>query len=150
MKGYILAVAGAILLSAIVSVIAPSGKMGKFVKGAAKLLVLLSLLAPILSIAKGELALPVSDVGMDGEYLAKCAQMLAEQDERDIEQMLVSRFSVEGRALVVRTAEAGFPVEKLEVKITDFGIIGQEGHIYTMSRIEETLEKQYGCAAEVS
>ena len=49
MKAYILAIAGAVLLSAVVAVIAPSGKMGKFVRGITKLFILLVMLSPLVS-----------------------------------------------------------------------------------------------------
>ena len=37
MKAYILSIAGVVLLSAVITIIAPSGKMGKFLRGAVKL-----------------------------------------------------------------------------------------------------------------
>ena len=48
MKAYILSIAGAVLLSAVITIISPSGKMGKFIKGTSKLLILVIMLAPVI------------------------------------------------------------------------------------------------------
>ena len=40
MKAYILSIAGVVLLAAVITIIAPGGKMGKFLKGAVKLVIL--------------------------------------------------------------------------------------------------------------
>ena len=59
-------------------------------------------------------------------------------------------YGVTARAQVERRAEAGFAYEKIYVEILDFGIIGQDEHIYMTEQIESALEERYGCAAEVS
>lgn len=151
MKGYILSLAGIVLLSAVITVILPSGKMGKFIKGAMKLFTLVVLVSPF--VKDWDKSIPLyteKSINMDEEYLSSCATTLAEEDERAIREALVQSFSVEAEVEVERKAEAKFPLEKISVKITDFGIIGQDEHIYILSRIEEELSKKYGCETEVT
>ena len=81
MTGYILSIAGVVLLSALVAMIAPSGKMGEFLKGVTKLVTLFILLAPIGKLAAGdEFIFSVGKIETDEAYLAYCAQELSAQD----------------------------------------------------------------------
>ncbi|MDE7296295.1 MAG: stage III sporulation protein AF [Clostridia bacterium] len=151
MKEYILSVAGIILLSAVITVILPSGKMGKFIKGAMKLFTLVVLVSPFVkNWDKGTSFYPEANVSMDGQYLSHCAATLAEADEKAITQELSQTYSVTAEVEVERRAEAKFPLEKISVKITDFGIIGQDEHIHIMNLIQENVTQQYGCETEVS
>lgn len=85
MTGYILSIAGVVLLSALVAMIAPSGKMGEFLKGVTKLVTLFILLAPIGKLAAGdEFIFSVGKIETDEAYLAYCAQELSAQDEAEI------------------------------------------------------------------
>ncbi len=151
MKEYILSVAGIVLLSAVITVILPSGKMGKFIKGAMKLFTLVVLVSPFVkNFDKSATLYSEATVPMDGEYLSYCAATLAKADEKAIAQELSQTFSVAAEVEVERRAETKFPLEKISVKITDFGIIGQDEHIHIMNLIQENVTKQYGCMTEVS
>ena len=46
MKAYVLSIAGIVLVIAAVTIISPSGKMGKFIKGAGRLFILAVMVAP--------------------------------------------------------------------------------------------------------
>ncbi len=152
MKGYILSVAGAVLLAAAVAVICPSGKMGKFVRGMAKLAVFAVMLSPLLSLAgKGELFRPFSaNIGSDEGYYRSCADLLEKADGEAVAAYLEEEFGVKAEVCTERAAREGFPLLKISVKITDGGIIGQDGHINRMTRIKEALEEKYACPAEVT
>lgn len=151
MKEYVLAIAGVVLLSAVVAVIAPSGKMGKFIKGAMRLVVLVVLISPFANwVGGGELTLPVASVGEDTEYLRYCADLLAEKDEDEIKKYVYEEFSVTVEAEVKRQTDAKFTYEKIFVKISDFGIFGQDERIDIMSRIQKALQAEYGCETEVA
>ena len=89
MSGYILSVAGVILISAVISVIAPSGQMGKFVKSMTRLFIFVVLIAPFVRFAKDpEAFLPSAQFDTDEHYLATYSDMLSRSDEREIAAML--------------------------------------------------------------
>ncbi|MDE6676829.1 MAG: hypothetical protein K2K12_03860 [Clostridia bacterium] len=79
-----------------------------------------------------------------------CAERLSEEDEKEIESFLKDEFGVDAEIQVKRKTDAKFSYQKISVKIFDFGIIGQDEHIDTMSRIQETLQAKYGCLTEVA
>ncbi len=151
MKAYILSIAGAVLLSAVITVIAPGGRMGKFLRGAVNLVILVVMAAPLTALFRGEgEMLGAGSIAYDEGYLAYCAETLSAEDEAALCVFLQEEYGVTARAQVVRRAEAGFAYEKIYVEILDFGIIGQDEHIYMTEQIESALEECYGCAAEVS
>lgn len=151
MKEYILSVAGIVLLSAVITVILPGGKMGKFIKGAMKLFTLAVLVSPFVKhFETGTIAMPEENIQLNMEYLTHCAATLAEADERAIAEELSQTYSVTAEVKVERRAEAQFPLEKILVKITDFGINGQDEHIHIMSLIQENVTNRYGCQTEVT
>ena len=151
MQAYVLSIAGAVLISAIITVVAPEGKMGKFVKGMTKLLIIVVLVTPFVSwLSGGEISFASEEVGTDENYLTQCARMLSEEDERQIAARLKEEFSVTAAAQVTRRADATFSHEKIVVKILDFGISGQGEHIDILERVQAFLEEKYGCKAEVS
>lgn len=151
MKTYILAIVGVVLLSAVITIIAPSGKMGKFLKGATKLAILFVMLLPLRSLLSGD-ALTVSggDMALDQNYLEHCANELAEEDAASIVVHLEEEYGVTTAVRVDRNADATFSYEKIVVRISDFGISDEDEHIYMIEKIEAALEAYFGCDAEVS
>ena len=151
MKAYILSIAGVVLLAAVITIIAPGGKMGKFLKGAVKLVILFVMVSPLASIfSEGKFAFETAQIGIDEDYLAHCAELLAEEDEAAIIGYLSEEYGVTAEAQVSRRADGEFSYEKILIKITDFGIIGQDEHIHIIEEIEKKLETRYGCDAEVT
>lgn len=151
MKEYILSVAGIVLLSAALTVILPGGKMGKFIKGAMRLFTLVVLVSPFVGDwGKNTFVYTEKNVELDNDYLSYCAETLAEEDEKTIEHEISEKFSVSAKVTVQRSGEACFPLEKISVKIVDFGIIGQDEHIHIMNMIREAVTEKYGCEAEIS
>lgn len=147
MKAYVLSVAGAVLISAVLTIISPAGKMGKFVKGMTKLFILLILLSPLISAFRGGLS-SAADVGTDKGYLYYCEEVMKREDAENISGLLFREFGITAEVATRRTAGELTP-EKINVKITDFGIIGQDGHIDTMKRVQAYLADRYGCEVEV-
>ena len=151
MQTYILSIVGAVLISAVITIIAPSGKMGKFVKGAMKLFTLIVLITPFVSwFQSGELSLSAGVLKEDDGYFAACAEMLAKRDEEAISAAVREEFGLETTAEVVRKADATFAREKITVKISDFGIYGQGEHTHIIDRVQAFLVERYGDIAEVS
>ncbi len=152
MKAYVLSVAGIVLIIAAVSIVSPNGKMGKFVKGIGKLFILVVMVTPFVSFFanKGDSVFTTVKIATDEEYLDRCVQLLREEDERDISAFLNDRYQIKGSVAVTRGESSGFPREKIEVKIIDFGIIGQGGNINKTEDVRKALEERYGCKAVVS
>lgn len=150
MKAYILTVAGAALLSAVIAILIPGGRMGKFVKGMSRLLVLSIVVTPLIALfTKGEFAFPETDVALDEDYLFSCASMLEEEDEERAEKLLSEQFSLSCEARMERVLGDGFPRKKITVKITDPCIFGQDEHIDMTSKLKRALEEAFCCTAEV-
>ncbi len=152
MKGYILSIAGIILISAVVTIVAPSGKMGKFIKGTAGLFILIVMVSPVAGWLKNgtkELA-PGATAEVDGDYLGRCAAMLEERDEAAIAAYISEEFGCTAQVDVERSAEELFSPEKITVKLPADGINGDEARIHIMTRIRETLSARYGCEVEIS
>ncbi len=153
MKAYILGIAGAVLLSAVVSVIAPNGQMGKFVKGGMKLVVLIVLVSPFITFfIKGEIPFLSEDktISADTVYLETCEKLIKERDEAAIVTLLKEEYGV-GAEVRVEYSDKNFAArKKISVKIKDFGIYAEDEHIDIMKKITAALREQYGCDAEVS
>ncbi len=153
MHAYILSIAGVVLLSAVVSVVAPGGKTGAFIKGMMRLVTFVVMVAPIGTFfvredptAEDDTKQPQTDIA----YLERCADLLAEADERIIAAALSDEYGVTAEVEVQRNADSAFSYKMIHVNILDFGIIGADEHIYMISRIEEALTTYYRCDAEVA
>ena len=116
MSGYILAVAGAVLLSAALSVILPGGKMGAFLKGMSRLVVFAVLAAPLVSLVtkRDGLTFQSAEIGEDSGYLTECARLLSERDEAEISSFLQEEYSLTAAASVTREPSGAFRLQKSE------------------------------------
>lgn len=153
METYILALAGVIILSAVVACIAPSGKMGKFIGGMTKLLPLVVMIAPLIGLVKGDglaLSEAAGSVESDAGYFAACAARLESADEAEISAYLGEKFSVSAQVESVRGAEPPFRREKIKILVAPDGINGEDERIHILTRIREAVEADFGCDAEVS
>ncbi len=151
MRAYILAIIGIVLLAAAVTLIAPSGKMGKFLKGATRLCILFVMLMPVRALLAGEAPVAVTqEMQTDEDYLAFCAKELAEGDAAAIVLTLEEEYGVTAAVRVVRNADATFSYQKIDVRILDFGISQEEEHIYMMESIREALAAHYGCETVIA
>lgn len=149
MKGYVLSVAGVVLISAVISIIAPSGKMGKFVKSISRLFIFVVLISPFVRFAKEpETFFPSTEMREDDVFLRKYAMKLSEADEAEISAWMTEEYGVESFVLVSRSSD-DFSYQKIVVRVTDFGINGEESHIDIMSAARERLLERYGCDVEV-
>lgn len=150
MKGYILTIAGVVLFSAVITILAPNGKMGVFLKGMSKLVVLCALVAPIAQFFSGGTTVPEGNLpAVDTSYLAFCADQCAKEDEETIEKYLYEEYGAETDVVVWRNADATFSYEKISVEILNAGIFDLDEHIHISEEIERELETLYGCTAEV-
>ena len=151
MKAYILSIAGIVLVIAALTIIAPSGKMGKFIKGAGRLFIIVVMVAPFVSFftEKDHSLFETEDIAIDSSYLESCAKMLEDDDEIEITAYLSDELFIRAEVKVSRSVRTGFPREKIAVKIIEMGINGQVGHIDRAEDVRAALEERYGCEAVV-
>lgn len=150
MKGYILAVAGAVLLSAAFTVLLPQGKTGKFLKGMLRLVVVAVAVAPFVSLlSEKEFSFRQDLPGSDAGYLAACAQMISGREEKELALFLEREFSVEAETEVRRGTEEGFPLQKVKIIVRADGIFGEEAHIDMAERIGRAAAEELGCGGEI-
>lgn len=150
MKAYILSLAGVILISAVISVIAPAGKMGGFVKGMTRLFIFVVLISPFVRFVKSpETFLTGAEIETDDGYLRTYSSMLSRSDEETITSWLEETYGVTAETKVSRSFD-DFSYEKITVRVVDFGINEVETHIDILSAIGEKLHGRYGCEVEVS
>lgn len=150
MKGYVLSIAGAVLFSAVFSILSPEGRMGKFVRGMTKLFLIVVLVSPFVNFfGGGEFGFKTQALSTDTEYLKSCADIMERDDAVAIAGLLKEHFGVEADVETERD-ERDLSLKKILVKITDGGIIGQDGHIDIVTDIQAFLRERFGCEAEVS
>ena len=151
MRAYVLSIAGIVLVIAAISIIAPNGKMGKFIKGTGRLFILVVMVAPFATLfgEKRENFFQSEDIATDSGYLLRCVEILCEEDEKEISAYLSEEFCITAQVQVFRSEKSGFPREKIEAKILDSGINGQGGHIDNAEDVRRALEERYDCEAVV-
>lgn len=150
MQAYILSVAGAVLLSAVVSLILPEGKLSPLIRGMTKLITLVLLVSPLISLLRGEVLFSEGKtVAADESFLLSCTQRVEENDEQAIAAWLEEEFGISALSEVQLETDGSYSAKAVTVRITDFGIYEEEEHIDISLRIEEKLESLFGCPVEV-
>lgn len=152
MKEYILSIAGIVLISALITILSPSGKTGKFVKGMSRLAILVVMLAPVAGWISGEQ--PKAGESLlqeaDGGYLDACAQKIERADEEEIERMLSERYGCGGEANVLRKRDGLFSPQKITIRLDLSGINDEDERIHIMTCVERDFKAKYGCEVEVT
>lgn len=151
MKAYILCVAGAVLIAATISLILPSGKMGKFIAGAVRLFVLAVMVTPLLGLVRGKMPefAERSTVEIDRDYFERSAKALEARDAAEIADFLLER-GFTAKIDVERSREPAFPRKKIRIELIFGGIIGEDERIHIVSGIQAEVEARWGCGAEVT
>ncbi len=145
MKEYILAVCGSVVISALITLLLPEGKMGKFIGGILKLFCLLVMLMPLFQMFEkyrpwdGEIETS-GEYEPDENFLMQAFKLQAETREREIEEEIAKEFSVEVDAeLLWEYADYACNVTEIKIKIEDFGIYEENEHIFVIQQIEKYL-----------
>lgn len=106
MNGYLLSIIGTVLLCSIITVIIPNGKTAGTVKGIAKLVCVLAIIAPILRFFKtGELDWTTSKIDennfsksvieIDQDFIQYYSESRVRETERQMETLLKEEFNIE-------------------------------------------------------
>ena len=166
MSGYLLSIAGIVLLSAILSVALPGVKTAKLIKGTAKLACLFVILAPVLRFFKegaegGEGNFPFFSgetvIETDGGFIDYCSTKRIESAEKALGEKLSEVFSFRAEVTLeweyrgsltgedYQSAYEGreILITKAVVRDPD-GVIGEE----VKREVTEYVAEEYGCEAE--
>lgn len=150
MKEYILAVCGAVVLSALLLLLLPEGKTGKFIGGILKLFCLLVMMIPLFDwisdfAPKKEPIESTQTIVPDDEFLEYAFALQAEARAREIEKVLTEKFGVDTQAQVKWIHdEYACKVTKISVKIENFGINPPQDHIHILEQVKKFLAERAG------
>lgn len=150
MRDYVLRIAGAVLISAVMSLIVPNGKMGKLIQGMGQLFVVLILVSPVVSfLSGGSFSFRYDDLTNDDSFIQASTELAQERDAETIETFLRETFDIQTEVIVCRIADGSYRLEKIVVEIIDFGINKKEEHIDITTQVQSRLQQEYGCDVEV-
>ena len=155
MNEYLLSIIGTVLFSAFLVAILPEGKMSGTIKGVAKMVCLLAIIAPIpqyMQKQKNEEKIEnlqefFSSTGIqtDDAFIKYYSEMRIKETQTQLEREVQDKFSCE--------AEVTLNTESLQdaTQITDIIILSVSVHLPNnesqekRTQIEEYLLKEYGC-----
>ena len=155
MRAYILGVCGAVILSAFLFLLLPRGKIGKFIGGVLKLFCVAVMLLPVpnmlRSFGQWDGTESGATVALDGGFIAEMFERRAEREEAELAALFASEPGVGVRAEIAWAEEDyAYRVTGVAVCIEDFGIYGEDRHIFVIEQVESRLAALYGEDVEVS
>lgn len=148
MQAYIWAVCGAVIISALASILLPEGKTGKFINGILKLFCLSVMLTPLFAIlAAGELPQGGNGSGqteLDSGFIEYMFGRRAEADAEALDAAIESEFSIAVSAEILWDyAEYAYNVTDVNIKIENFGMYGDDEHIFIIGRVENRSKEMF-------
>ena len=155
MQGYILAVCGAVILSALITILMPEGKIGKFINGILKLFCVAVMLLPLPSALQkiGAIGMPEgteASLPLDTEFIEAMFESRAREQQNKIQTELEEEYeiTVDIQVLWERNAYE-YVVPQVKVKIVDFGINGEDRHIFVIEQVRKRVSEWFGNKTEV-
>ena len=149
MRAYLFAVAGTVIISAIVTAIAPEGKLSAMVKTAAKLVCLIVIAQPIaryfVSVKNGETSefFEKTVLSADDDFIKYCSKIKVAAAEQAVETEIYQTYALRAKAQFRwKVSETTDEIEILEVCLT-FGKEAAE-QAETIQRIQRELSEKYG------
>ena len=150
MQAYILSLSGAVLLSAVLSAVLPDGRLAPLIRGMAKLITLILLISPVISLLRGTaFSAELPSFSEDAAFLSACTQRAEREEELALEEWLQAEYGIAAEAEVDLWEDGSYSAKSVSVRISDFGIYAGEAHIDISLQIEAALENKFGCEAEI-
>lgn len=146
MQAYILSVCGAVIISALVTLLLPEGKTGKFINGILKLFCLLVVLVPLFGFFK-ELKNPgfpdsSQEASLDDGFIDYAFAVRAKEDGEKIDKTIADEFSVVVSSSVAWDfVEYSYKITGVSVKIKNFGMYGNDEHIIIIDKIARRVSE---------
>lgn len=147
MKAYILSVCGAVIVSALVVMLLPEGKTGKFINGILKLFCLLVMLIPLFGFLSdhGEPVFSGDDsasIKPDDDFIDYFFGERAEREEVYLKQTLEEEFEVTLTAEIAwNVVDYAYEVSNVTIEIENFGMNENDEHIFIINGIGERVVK---------
>ena len=155
MKTYILGVCGAVILSALIFLLLPDGKLGKFIGGVLKLFCIAVILTPVPQLLS-DFRLVWSGEGdgaaaaLDDAFILQMFGRRADAQEAELAALFADDPGVTVCAEVGWEAEGyTYRVTDVSVRIEDFGIYGEERHIFVIEQVEACVREWYSAEVNV-
>ena len=150
MQAYIWAVCGAIVISALATILLPEGKIGKFIHGILKLFCLAVMLTPLFGLLQqaegffpsgGETEI---SAGLDDAFMEYMFGRRAEEEEVELKKQLEEEFAVAVEADIMwKISEYAYTVTNVHIKVKNFGMYGNDEHILIIGRIENRTQELF-------
>ena len=130
MSGYLLTIIGTVLVCSLITAIAPEGKTTASVKGVAKLVCILAIIAPILRFFKTGSIETLFDknrqeifyeevIEVDGEFIQYYSEMRIRQTEETLEVKLLEKYAVSCEVCLEWRMEEEIKIERIVVKVLE-------------------------------
>ena len=157
MHAYILSVCGAVILSALVTILLPEGRLGKFVQGILRIFCLFVVTMPLFSFVSsakdGDIRLPETETGglvLDEEFIGYVFSRRAEEEEKAWRDYIAEEFGVRCAAEVLwEFVDYAYKVTRIRIKIEDFGIYEEDEHIFVIEQVEKRISGMVSAEVEV-
>ena len=153
MQAYILGVCGAVVISALITILLPEGKTGKFIGGILKLFCVAVMLLPVPALLR---EVGVTGGGSGGEmqpdeaFIDAVFSRRAEEEEETLEGKIDEEVGVTALVDILWECEDfAYTVEEIDVKIEDFGIYGADRHIFVIEQVEACVREWYSAEVNV-
>lgn len=156
MRAYILGVCGAVIISALLFLILPGGKLGKFIGGILKLFCVAVILMPIPQLLRDFNLVAGDNIGevsmtLDEEFIREMFGKRAEMQEEEVTASFAKDPGIDVQVEIGWEESAyAYQVTDVSVWIEDYGIYGDDQHILVIEQVKNRLNKMFGDAVEVS
>lgn len=150
MDTYILSVCGAAILSAVAAILLPESKLGKFIGGMIRIFCLLVIVLPLPSLIGGFLSPEEgkntsAQMPLDEEFMQKMFSLQMEGREELIADRLEAELGIVVSARMVwELVEYECKIKQIEVSIENFGIYGEDEHIFVIEQVKSIVFAMYG------
>lgn len=150
MDTYILSVCGAAILSAVAAILLPESKLGKFIGGMIRIFCLLVIVLPLPSLIGGFLSPEEGEntsaqMPLDEEFMQKMFSLQMEGREELIADRLEAELGIVVSARMVwGLVEYECKIKQIEVSIENFGIYGEDEHIFVIEQVKSIVFAMYG------
>lgn len=154
MATYILSVCGAVILSSLILVLLPEGRLGKFINGILKLFCLLVMTVPLFQFfTDEEYAVDSGDVNseikLDDPFIEYFYEEMSLREEVGLKELLETEYLVELEVRIGWTfVDYAYEVSNVTIKIKNFGMYGDDEHILVISELRDRTAEVMKISAE--
>ena len=130
MKEYLLRVIGTVLVCSLITVVSPEGKMSPSIKGTAKLICILAIIAPILSYFKTGALNTITDknrqdlffetgIETDGGFIQYYSEIRVRQAEETLQKELYEKYELKSEVTLVWRLVQDIQIERICIKLLE-------------------------------